>query len=505
MKNDVTEEMLRALNAELEALAITNQPKQAITSSVIGTFQSFKPKVLETSDEIAKLKSALAVLSPDAQRGNGKLYEPGQTTTSDNYWLVAIWAIASLGWSCGEDIARAWSQPSYRYTNDGFDQAWNEYDPNKANSISIASLYKLAIDRGWQIPVTNIVPKASSPDPNRYKVLWPSDVFTLPPIQWRLKNVFPATGLAAIFGPSGSGKSFLAFDLAAAISHGNQWFGIRTYQAPVVYVMLEGEGGIKNRVLALEQAHGQLPANGFGLIAQQFQITTPQDVIDLCEVVPTGAVIFIDTLNRAAPTSDENSSKEMGTILEAAKALYLSTNSLVILVHHTGKDASRGMRGHSSLVAALDGAIEVNRNDQNRSWTIAKTKDGEDGKTVNFKLKQHILGQDADGEDISSCSIEQDNSIIFTTKQPSGSQQKKALEAIRRALAVSGHFSVAGAAPNTKCITVNDALNVVAVALTTTQKNKRNNRAKTLIDDLIKGDFLGTGLDTAGDGWVWKL
>jgi hypothetical protein len=506
MKNDVTEEMLRALNAELEALKITNQPKQAaITSTVIGTYQSSKPKVLETNDEIAKLKSALAVLSPDAQRGNGKLYEPGQTTTSDNYWLVAIWAIASLGWSCGKDIARAWSQPSDRYTSDGFDQAWNEYDPNKANSISIGSLYRLAIDRGWKIPVKNVILNTTSPDPSRYKVLWPSDVSSLPPIQWRLKNVLPATGLAAIFGPSGSGKSFLAFDLAAAISQGNDWFGIRTYQASVVYVMLEGEGGIKNRVLALEQAYGQLPTNGFGLIAQPFQITTPQDVIDLSEVVPTGSVVFIDTLNRAAPTSDENSSKEMGTILEAAKALYISTNSLVILVHHTGKDTSRGMRGHSSLVAALDGAIEVNRNDQKRSWSIAKTKDGEDGKTANFKLKVHVLGQDTDGEDITSCSIEPDHSAIFVKKEPSGERQKIALKAIQRALAASKDFGIASSGSSTPCITVDEAKSEVANQLTTEDKSKRRSRAKELINALIKGGYLGTGLDASYDGWLWKI
>ena len=315
----------------------------------------------------------------------------------------------------------------------------------------------------------------------------------------------PATGLAAIFGPSGSGKSFLAFDLAAAISHGNQWFGMRTYQAPVVYVMLEGEGGIKNRVLALEQAHGQLPANGFGVIAQHFQITTPQDVIDLCEVVPTGSVVFIDTLNRAAPTSDENSSKEMGEILEAAKALYKATNSLVILVHHTGKDAGRGMRGHSSLVAALDGAIEVQRSDQKRSWTVAKSKDGEDGKTANFKLKHHILGQDTDGEKITSCSIEADYSTIFVRKEPNGEKQKIALKAIQRALAVSRDFGIAGSGSSTPCITVDEATTKVAHELTTEDKSKRRSRAKALINGLIKGGYLGTGLDASYDGWMWKL
>jgi RecA-family ATPase len=63
------------------------------------------------------------------------------------------------------------------------------------------------------------------------------------PIQWRVKGLLPATGIAAIFGPSGSGKSFLAKDLGASIALGQDWFGHRTTRCDVTYVMLEAEGG----------------------------------------------------------------------------------------------------------------------------------------------------------------------------------------------------------------------------------------------------------------------
>lgn len=475
-------------------------PIGAMTLALMGRLNS----PAESPTEIAKLISALSFLSSDTGYGSGRFYASSGSPESD-YWLAGIWAIASLNWPSGKDIARNWSKQSARYTEDGFEKAWNSYNPKHPNGIGIGSLYKRAKELGWQMPVANANTSPTSPDTGRYKILWPSDVSAIPSIQWRIKHVLPTIGLAAVYGPSGSGKSFLALDLGRAIAHGNPWFGIRTYQAPVIYVMLEGEGGIKNRVLALEEAHGPLPANGFGVITQSFQLTSPQDVVDLAEVVPTGSVVFIDTLNRAAPTSDENSSKEMGEILEAAKALYKATNSLVILVHHTGKDTSRGMRGHSSLVAALDGAIEVQRSDQKRSWTVAKTKDGQDGKTVNFKLKHHVIGKDSDDEDITSCSIEPDQSSVFVKKEPSGSQQKIALNTVRQALESSGYSGIAGSGSNTPCITVSDAVAAVAVTLTTEPKNKRNNRAKTLIDSLIKGDYLGTGLDATGDGWVWKL
>lgn len=97
------------------------------------------------------------------------------------------------------------------------------------------------------------------------------------------------------------------------------------------------------------------------LVMQPFKLTEQQDIADLAAVVPPGAVVFVDTMNRAAPTADENSNRDMGEIIEGAKTLQRLTQGLVILVAHTGKDTCKGLRGHSSLLAALDGAIEISR------------------------------------------------------------------------------------------------------------------------------------------------
>jgi putative DNA primase/helicase len=112
------------------------------------------------------------------------------------------------------------------------------------------------------------------------------------------------------------------------------------------------------------------------MMLQPFKLTDGQDVLDLAAVVPAGAVVVVDTLNRAAPTADENSSRDMGEILEAAKTLQTLTRGLVVLVHHTGKNAAAGLRGHSSLFAAMDAAIEVSREGDRREWKVAKSKDG---------------------------------------------------------------------------------------------------------------------------------
>ena len=139
----------------------------------------------------------------------------------------------------------------------------------------------------------------------------------------------------------------MAFDLAASIADGEPWFNCRVTAAPVVYVALEGEAGFKLRAKAWELHHGRSLPDDLHMVMQPFTLTDdPRDVTDLSAVVPAGAAVFIDTLNRAAPTANENDSADMGGILQAAKRLQSLTAGLVVLVHHSGKDATKGLRGH---------------------------------------------------------------------------------------------------------------------------------------------------------------
>jgi len=76
----------------------------------------------------------------------------------------------------------------------------------------------------------------------------------------------------------------------------------------------------------------------------------------------------------------------MGNLIAAAKQLQSLGGGLVLLVHHTGKDATKGLRGHSSLYAALDGAIEVIKTDSRCEWSVAKCKDDVTVDAHPFKL-----------------------------------------------------------------------------------------------------------------------
>ncbi len=267
----------------------------------------------------------------------------------------------------------------------------------------------------------------------RYKLLGSADLHALPPLAWCVRGVLPAVGLAGLYGPSASGKSFLALDMAAAIAEGSRWFDCRVKSAPVVYAALEGEAGFKLRAQAWEANKGRALPDGLKMMMQPFKLTDPRDISDLAAVVPAGAVVFLDTLNRAAPTADENSSKDMGEILEGAKCLQHLIGGLVVLVHHTGKNTSAGLRGHSSLFAALDCAVEVSRDGDRREWKVAKAKDGIDGDAHPFMLQVETLGTDDHGDAVTSCVV-LPGAIVETVssrrdKLPRGS--KVALDALR--------------------------------------------------------------------------
>jgi hypothetical protein len=503
MKNDISLKMLERLNTEiLIELGPPTPPANKFSShqsplmkSLMGSSPS------ESPIEIEKLKSALSLLSPDVDRGQGKFYTSLGFPTQD-YWLAAVWAIASLGWVTGKDIAKNWSeQCSERYTDEGFEKAWNDFKPNHPNPIGIGSLYKRAMQLGWQ----KAQPTEPTPATGLYKLLSGNDLRVLPPVKWRLKGVFPYKGLAALYGPSASGKSFLALDLSIALSEGNNWFGIRTTQSKVIYVALEGESGFKNRVAAWELENQRpLPSNMF-MVMQPFQITNSSNVDELAGTVPHDSVLIVDTLNRAAPTSDENSSKEMGEILQACKRLQGLIGGLVVLVHHTGKDTTKGARGHSSLFAALDGAVEVNRLVNSRSWSIAKAKDGEDGKDFSFELKVHNLGKDLDGDEITSCTIEQALPNIFVKPPPQGAKQQSAFKALKGHIAtlVNPPLGIAGGPGGVACMKFEDAVIFLAGTLATTAKNKRTNEARRLLKGLSSSGHIDTGLDLTADTWCW--
>jgi hypothetical protein len=337
-----------------------------------------------------------------------------------------------------------------------------------------------------------------------FKLLSGADLCNAPPMRWLVHGVLPVEGLAALYGASGSGKSFLMLDIGCAVAGGEcDWFERRVTQAPVTYVCLEGEAGMGKRLQAWRQHHKKLIPDALRFITQPFDLLGA-DVIDLSKSViaggGAGGLVILDTLNRAAPGADENSSVDMGNIIAAAKKLQNLVGGLVLLVHHTGKDATKGLRGHSSLYAALDGAIEVIKTDNRREWSVAKSKDDITGDAHPFKLEIVTTGLDDDGDEITSCVAVPDESInnaMRHTLPPKSGNQKIIWEALGAVLRSSSQHGQGGAPVSRPCVRLDEAVEKTRGRLVCEQK-RQSERTQSAISGLV-----ARGLLEHKDGWLW--
>ncbi|MDN5524774.1 AAA family ATPase, partial [Acinetobacter sp.] len=145
-----------------------------------------------------------------------------------------------------------------------------------------------------------------------------------------------------------------------------------------------------------------------------------------------GGVICIDTLAQAGGDMDENSSKDMGNMIKTFQYIQQELGGIVLVVHHTGKDETKGMRGHSSLYASLDFALECTAHGNlSAQFKIAKSKDSESDKGYKFKMSVINLGYDEDGELITSLAVNPEPIIDIPTSKTKVQNIDRVLMAIQ--------------------------------------------------------------------------
>lgn len=115
-------------------------------------------------------------------------------------------------------------------------------------------------------------------------------------------------------------------------------------------------------------------------------------------------LIVIDTLARCFGGNDENDAKDMGAFIEGCDTIKRETGATVLVVHHSGKDDTKGARGSSAFRAALDAEFNVQREGEGGAiiLTCTKMKDAEEPRPAAFDLREAELFTDRDGELVAS-------------------------------------------------------------------------------------------------------
>jgi hypothetical protein len=202
----------------------------------------------------------------------------------------------------------------------------------------------------------------------RQRLITGADILNIPDPPWLVDGVIPSHNVTTLVGPPGCGKTFLALDLAMATLTGRDWGGRKTTTDPARSVLwLAGEGAteVGKRARAWCAHHGVDVGSVIGrlhLLHGGLALHHRDEADDLIAMVADldPQLIVIDTLARHSVGGDENSAKDMGLLFDALERL-ARLEAAVVVVHHTGKDASRGARGNSSINGAVRSEITTTK------------------------------------------------------------------------------------------------------------------------------------------------
>ena len=261
------------------------------------------------------------------------------------------------------------------------------------------------------------------------------------PVKWLVEGILPADSFAAIYGRPGSYKSFAALYVSAMIASGREAFGRATEAGPVVYIAAEGGAGLKRRKDALFKEHG-LPVDAplFFIKANVnlFSALDDRDAIvagiEALAIKP--ALIVIDTFARVTAGADENQVKDVSQAINVMSSLQDQFGATVLIVHHSGKDESRGMRGSTALLGAVDSEISCEKISPEGSQerigrlTVTKQKDGEDNLALAYKMNLVSLSDiDADAASLALVPLEGNELAAMQSKGKGRKLTGNALEA----------------------------------------------------------------------------
>lgn len=214
-------------------------------------------------------------------------------------------------------------------------------------------------------------------------------------LQYAIKPLFALPSLNIIYGFSGSLKSLLLADAAICIAGNHDWLpsedgkaGFAVRYGPAVWIDQDNGGwrthehfGALGRSYSVPE---DAPLHYISMPNPPLNISAAEMVDELIELVSPIAplMIGIDNLGTVSGGVDENSSQMINTMANLRR-LAEQTGAAVVIIHHERKGdttnqrsrAGNALRGHTSIEAALDLALRVERQAKRDVVKVVSTKE----------------------------------------------------------------------------------------------------------------------------------
>jgi RecA-family ATPase len=293
-----------------------------------------------------------------------------------------------------------------------------------------------------------------------------------------IKGILDRRAMSVVYGESNCGKTFLSVDMALHITLGRPWHGHRTQQGNVLYVAAEGGLSLAKRLQTFALYHNLTENPPIHLISTGIDLCNTsvdaQEIIREARILGHVELIVIDTLSRAMSGGNENSPEGMGAFVKNCDTIREQTGAHVLIVHHAGKDTTKGSRGHSSLRAAADTEIEVIQNKGVVTAEIKKQRDGRTGDKFSFTLESIQLGMDEEGDQVTSC-------VLISTETPAkvrkklSPQNQRALDVLNNLMTERGERGIPKTGMRTVTFVRNDDFRAALLKANISASDKPDN------------------------------
>lgn len=329
---------------------------------------------------------------------------PNPNKNWDAWSHVGMAAYASSGGSAeGREAFRDWSAKHPCHDDASLDERWRHWRISPPTKLGFGTLYYMARQARPLFvapfdPADHDAEYADEPQPkkakstSRIRLLSMDELDDLEDPKWLIEGLVPERSLVMPFGPPKKGKTFIVLSMALHIADGRDWAGKRVEQGGVVFIAGEGVGGLKMRLKAMRSHYGISSRLPFWVVPGAVNFSQPGAVEELIKTVREKvldepiALIVVDTLARAMPGVDENSSQEIGLVIASCDRLKEEFDCTVMPIHHAGKDATKGLRGSSAIHGAVDASFSVTSAGTRLTLTPVDQKEADPGPAMVFDM-----------------------------------------------------------------------------------------------------------------------